>query len=214
MAKPSSFYTLDQWFSNFSLYQDHLESLLKWTVGPSFQFPQVWEGVGGSISDKSQVMLQPLAQVPPLGWRTSYSPPAQDRQLPEETRGISSTTTKKVTSICILEPKANLQKQIFLSEQICLAFTPRNRPHTGSPWQALAATWAQISQFPKLSKWEMLQIHQSQRQDSSNTGWQRQLLQHIRPRSGTWHLRAQSPPPQPVLICEGLWAPENSTGFS
>lgn len=77
--------------------------------------------------------------------------PQKDRQL-EETQDISAGEKKKknLKSICILELKANLQKQIFLSEQICLAFTPRNRPRTGSPWQALAATQAQISRIPKL----------------------------------------------------------------
>lgn len=34
VTKPSTFYTLDQWFSNFSLYQNHLEPLLKWVPGP------------------------------------------------------------------------------------------------------------------------------------------------------------------------------------
>lgn len=55
------------------------------------------------------------------------------RQRAEETQARDISVARNCTRIAILELESNLQKQIFLSERICLAFTPRNRPRAGSP---------------------------------------------------------------------------------
>lgn len=135
MTKPSTFYTLDQWFSNFSLYQDHLERLLKWIAGPRVSdFSR--SGLGWENAFLTSPgwhcccwCRPPLAEpVTALSHKTgSYQkkPMALVQQQQQQRQ-------QNVTSICVLELKENLQKQIFLSERICLAFTPRNRPHTGS----------------------------------------------------------------------------------
>lgn len=57
---------------------------------------------------------------------------------PLRLRALGISVARNRTRISNLELGENLQKQIFLSEQICLAFTPRNRPRAGSPdkpWQ-------------------------------------------------------------------------------
>lgn len=55
------------------------------------------------------------------------------RQRAEETQTQDINVARNCTRISVLELESNLQKQIFLSERICLAFTPRNRPRAGSP---------------------------------------------------------------------------------
>lgn len=89
-------------------------------------------GVLASLAGTSQGLLMWLV-LSTIGELVAPCPYKVVRHLAEETHTRDISVARNYQDLSILELKSNLQKQIFLSERICLAFTPRNRPRTGSP---------------------------------------------------------------------------------
>lgn len=127
--------TLSRWFSVFSLQQ---LPLMGWLKGlgchvPTQLTPQVSarRELASFFTWREGLLLWLILTT--TGEPVDPLPYTVVRQRAEETQTRDISVARNCTRIAILELESNLQKQIFLSERICLAFTPRNRPRAGSP---------------------------------------------------------------------------------
>lgn len=129
--------TLSRWFLAFNLQRLPLMGCLK---GLGSHVPTIANAAGAAGFGKASecwylCLVSGTAFVadPDHNWGAGSPPALHSSQRAEETQTRDISAARNCTRISTLELESNLQKQIFLSERICLAFTPRNQPRAGSP---------------------------------------------------------------------------------